>query len=525
MNELEKLYADAAAAMNRAQWQPARELSARLLQARPGDANVHFIAGVAASRLRQSGPAIDHLRRATALDPSRAEHWLELARAFLDGWLVREAVAAADKAYALGSAEAMVWARLGTIYGRAHVQEKSAAAFARAVELAPGSAGYRFNLVVALMAVGDLEGAERQCLECLRLNPGFWRAWLMLAQLCRPTPQDNHVALMRKLLSVHQADDEAAMFLHLALARKLEGLAEYQPAFEHLAEGKRRGRLGRRYSFERDRQLFDALMEMPLPPQDEVAGDPSVAPVFVMGMPRSGTTLVERILSCHPQVHSAGELENFPLMVKRASGSATPALTDTDTLHRSCRLDWAQLGREYIEGTRTLTGGKPRFVDKLPHNFLYAGHIARALPNASIVCLRRGAMDTCLGNFRQLFSLASPYYDYSFDLLDTGRYYLLFDRLMRHWERTMPGRILQIDYEDLVDNQEAVTRRLLAHCGLSWDEACLRFQDNASPVSTASAVQVRSPMFRSSLQRWKRYEAQLGPLRALLEAGGIKIDA
>lgn len=524
MNEAQKLYGEAVAAMNRAQWPLAQALSERLLGMMPMNANVCFMAGVVASRLRQNGAALDHLRRATVLDPLRAEHWLELSRALLDGWLVREAVGAADRACALGPADASVWAKLGTVYGRAHVQEKSAASFARAVELAPGSAGYRFNLVVALMAVGDLEGAERECLECLRLNPGFWRAWLMLAQLCRPTPQDNHVALMRKLLSAHQGDDEAAMFLHLALARELEGLADYPPAFEHLAEGKRRGRRGRNYSFERDRKLFEALMEMPLPPPDEVAGDPSTAPIFVMGMPRSGTTLVERILSSHSQVHSAGELENFPLMVKRASGSTTASLTDTDTLRRSCDLDWARLGREYIEGTRTLTGGKPRFVDKLPHNFLYAGHIARALPNASIVCLRRGAMDTCLGNFRQLFSLASPYYDYSFDLLDTGRYYLLFDRLMRHWERTMPGRILQVDYEDLVDNQEAVTRRLLDHCRLSWDDACLRFQDNASPVSTASAVQVRSPMFRSSLQRWKRYEAQLGPLRALLEAGGVRVD-
>jgi hypothetical protein len=241
-------------------------------------------------------------------------------------------------------------------------------------------------------------------------------------------------------------------------------------------------------------------------------------------MPRSGTTLVERILSSHPEVHSAGELENFPLAVKHASGSATPSLTDPDTIRRASDLDWRALGNRYIQGTRMLTGGKPRFVDKLPHNFLYAGHIARALPNASIICLRRGPMDTCLGNFRQLFSLVSPYYDYSFDLLDTGRYYLLFDRLMAHWETTMPGRILRVDYEDLVDHQEDVTRRLLAHCRLPWNDACLRFEENALPVSTASAVQVRAPMFRSSLQRWKRYEPQLQPLRTLLEAGGAKVE-
>jgi hypothetical protein len=274
---------------------------------------------------------------------------------------------------------------------------------------------------------------------------------------------------------------------------------------------------------ERDRQLFAALMQAPMPLLNEVVGNASDAPVFIIGMPRSGTTLVERILSSHPQVHSAGELENFPLAVKRISGSNTPALIDMDALCRVSNLDWQRLGCQYIERTRMRTGGKPRFVDKLPQNFLYAGHIARALPNASIVCLRRDPMDTCLSNFRQLFSLESSYYDYSFNLLDTGRYYLLFDQLMAHWQRTMPGRILEIDYEELVDNQESVTRRLLAHCRLPWDDACLRFEENDAPVSTASAVQVRSPMFRSSLQRWKRYGPQLHELCALLEAGGIKL--
>lgn len=509
--------------MNRAQWRLAWDSAMRFLCVVPGDAGGHFVAGVAASRLRQGEAAIAHLQRAAALNPGRPEHWVELARAWLDSGSIREAVTAADRVFALGSTDAVVWARLGVVYGRAHVQDRSVEAFRQAVELMPDSDGYRFNLLVALMASGDIAGAERECLECLRLNPRLWKAWLMLSQLRKQTTQDNHVSRLQQQLATNEANDEAAMFINLALAKELEDLADYPQAFAHLAEGKRRGGLRRRYDPGRDRQLFEALMRAPMTPLDASAGDPSSAPIFIIGMPRSGTTLVERILSSHPEVHSAGELENFPLTVKRTSGSTTPMLTDMDTVGRAANLDWQRLGHHYIESTRTLTSGKPHFVDKLPHNFLYAGHIARALPNASIICLRRGPMDTCLSNFRQLFSLTSPYYDYSFDLLDTGRYYLLFGRLMAHWERTMPERILQVDYEDLVDNQEAVTRRLLAFCGLSWDDACLRFERNELPVSTASAVQVRTPMFRSSLQRWKRYESQLGGLRELLEAGGIEV--
>jgi hypothetical protein len=241
-------------------------------------------------------------------------------------------------------------------------------------------------------------------------------------------------------------------------------------------------------------------------------------------MPRSGTTLVERILSSHPTVHSAGELQNFGIALKRVSGSATPALLDFDVLTRVRAPDWTALGDEYIRSIQSVAGNRAHFVDKLPHNFLFAGYIARALPNASIICLRRDPMDTCLSNFRQLFAQTSPYYDYSFDLLDTGRYYLLFDKLMAHWERTMPGRILQVGYEDLVDRQEEVTRRIVAHCNLPWNDACLRFEENDAPVATASAVQVRSPMFRTSLRRWKRYEPQLASLRKLLEAGGVTLD-
>ena len=199
-------------------------------------------------------------------------------------------------------------------------------------------------------------------------------------------------------------------------------------------------------------------------------------------------------------------------------------MLDEDTLARAVDVDPAVLGRQYIDSTRPLTGSSPHFIDKLPHNFLYAGLIARALPEARMICLRRDPMDTVLGNFRQLFALSSPYYDYSFDVVDTARYYVLFDRLMAHWKAVFPGRIHEVRYETLVTSQEASSRALIAHCGLDWDDACLAFEKNAAPVTTASAVQVRSGMYTSALARWKRYEAQLAPLRSMLEEAGIDCD-
>ena len=195
-----------------------------------------------------------------------------------------------------------------------------------------------------------------------------------------------------------------------------------------------------------------------------------------------------------------------------------------DTVEKAAGCDWQRVGEAYIHATRPNTGHTPRFIDKLPHNFLYAGFIAKALPNAKIVCLRRNPMDSCLGNFRQLFAQTSPYYDYSFDIENCGRYWLMFDRLMCHWAQVLPGRILQVNYEDIVEDQTAALNAVLEHCGLPWNDACLAFQDNAAPVATASAVQVREPLNNRSIGRWRRYDNELMPLRRLLEDAGVAID-
>jgi hypothetical protein len=256
----------------------------------------------------------------------------------------------------------------------------------------------------------------------------------------------------------------------------------------------------------------------------ESRGFESAEPIFIIGLPRTGTTLVERIISSHSGVYSAGELQNFGVALKRATGSTTPSMLDMDAVARSRGLDWQALGRQYIESTRPATASLPRFIDKLPHNFLYAGYIAASLPNARIICLRRNPMDSCLSNFRQLFALNSSYYDYSFDLMDTARYCVLFDRMMRAWHERMPGRILEVGYESVVDDLESWARRLIGFCGLEWEDACLRFEENAAPVATASAVQVRSPVYRSAIGRWKRHESQMRQVRELFEAAGIPVE-
>ncbi|MEP7185329.1 MAG: sulfotransferase [Rhodanobacter sp.] len=527
MTDPAALFAELTNAFNQRAWPEARALATQLLSIAPPHPAVHYIAGVASMELQEMPKALSHLHQAADLDPNQIDILTQFAKALALVKMSPEARRAADRAMALGPNDPITLDTLGVVYTQVHAHAEAKNAFHQAVTLNPQHAPYRFNLATALLATGEIDDAKGELEASIRIDPRYWKAHLTLAQQRRQTATDNHIERLKSLLTGQEANLEAQTYLHMALAKEHEDCAEYPAAFAHYTRGKSAAGAGagRGYTIAQDEALFAAITAAFPAPQLSSAGCASDEPIFVIGMPRSGTTLVERIISSHPDVYSAGELLNFGLTLKRHSGSRTPVMLDLDTIQRSDNLDWTSLGEQYVKSTRPATGGRPRFIDKLPHNFLYAGWIARALPNARIICVRRDPMDTCLSNFRQLFAPQSPNFGYSFDLLDTGRYYALFDRLMTHWRRVLPGRILEISYETMVDSQEACSRQLLEFCGLPWDEQCLQFEHNAAPVNTASAVQVRSPIYRSSLRRWKKYERQLVDLRAVLGDAGIAIDA
>jgi hypothetical protein len=237
-------------------------------------------------------------------------------------------------------------------------------------------------------------------------------------------------------------------------------------------------------------------------------------------MPRTGTTLVERILGSHSQVFSAGELNNFSLelipLVRKATRGRR--LSRVEFVAASATVDFRALGAAYIAATRPLRDTRPRFIDKLPFNYLYAGLIHLALPNAKIVNLQRHPMDTCYSVYKQLFRDAYPF---SYDLDELGQYYIAYHQLMQHWNEVMPGVIHTIRYETLVNDIEGEARRLLAYCALPWEDQCLRFHENRQVSTTASALQVRQPVYTSSIDKWRHYARQLESLRQRLEDAGI----
>lgn len=279
------------------------------------------------------------------------------------------------------------------------------------------------------------------------------------------------------------------------------------------------------YAFGADAAIFDAIEAhwgaLGDPPDDA----PTEAPVFIIGMPRTGTTLVDRIIGSHQRMESVGELQAMPVAVKLATGTRSRTVLDPETVRAAMSCDMAQIGRAYLDrAVQHRRDPARRFIDKFPGNFFYVGLIAKALPNAKIVCLRRQPMDVVLSNFKNLFATTSRYYDYSYDLAEIAEYYARFDRLMAFWRDQLPGRVLEIGYEDLVADQEGQTRRLLAHCGLEWSDSCLDFHKSTAPVSTPSAAQVRQPIYKDLVSKWRVHAEALEPAVRVFERYGIPVE-
>ncbi|MFM6831244.1 MAG: tetratricopeptide repeat-containing sulfotransferase family protein, partial [Novosphingobium sp.] len=397
--------------------------------------------------------------------------------------------------------------------------------FAEAVRLQPGNTEYRYNQAVTLNFLGRTEEADAALEALIALDPGHARAHHLLARLRKHSAESNHVERLGLTLArANVARDR--LLLGYALAKELEDIGEPDEALDRLCAANAEHRRTLPYTFARDAAAFDAIEAgWPAIATAPASAPPSDAPIFIIGMPRTGTTLVDRILSSHAEVESAGELQAMPLAVKKAAGTRTPTVMDPETIAAAARMDMGEIGRDYLlRASHHRRDPALRFTDKFPGNFHYAGFIARALPNSKIVCLRRNPMDTVLSNFRNLFAVSSRYYDYSYDLLDIAAYYVRFDRLMALWREVLPGRVLELRYEDLIADQEGETRRLIGHCGLDWSDDCLAFHTNAAPVSTPSAAQVRRPIYADSVARWKRHADVLAPVQRFFEQHGIAVD-
>lgn len=432
----------------------------------------------------------------------------------------------ADRAAAIPHDDAFINDINGVVYSRTGFHELAVPFFERAVQLNPAPANFHYNLAASRQFLGDFAGAEQAYHDTLHRDPKAYRAWSSLISLKRQTDEYNYLDKLIALFDEYHSDADGTLHIGHAIAKTLEDLGQYRESLDWLKRAKqlKLAQSDQEIAFP---PLFNAAQatypnsnaesDAVKKPRRRAVQTTPHSPIFVIGLPRTGTTLVDRILSSHSEVISAGELNVFPGLIKEASATASSMVLDAETLERTAALDLTSIGEKYLHNTHKLARDASYFTDKMPLNFFYAGLIHQALPNARIVALRRGAMDSCLSNYRQLLTVQHSYYHYTYDLAATAEFYRAFDQLMAHWRRHLPAdRFIEVRYEDIVHDQENQTRRLLKFCGLDWQEECLRFHENTAPVATASSVQVRQPLYSGSIDRWKKYGEKLDPLKFAL---------
>lgn len=494
-------------------------LAHRLAAAYPDHARAHSF-GAEANRLAGDlDAALEWIDRAVALsgDPQH-----KVKKAWLLSRLARRdeipALAAEISAEA-GSDGLLLW-QLGKLYYHHNLLPEAITQYERSLEVGGEHPGRRYDLAIARFYAGQADAAEQDLDAVLAASPQAGAVMYLRSTLRRQREDANHVADLRARLAAgfRKPADEAGVLY--ALAKELEDLGKHEESFAALSRGAQKQRSTLRYEpsgfFETLRQIREvqdaAAMARPLPGCDDAGA------IFIVGMPRTGTTLAERILLQSGKVKDAGELTDFGFLLGEAVAATRKAEPSLGAIEATMHVDFAALGSRYMQGAQQMAGGHPMFIDKLPPNYMYCCMIRKALPNARIIHLVRDPLDSCYAIYKTLFFNA---YEYSYDQEELADYYIAYRRLMQHWHEIMPGAILDVHYEDLVSDTEAQAMRIYDWCGLEWTAAALEVPDRNTVFATASAAQVREPVHTRSVMSSRRHLSGLQPMAQKLIAAGL----
>lgn len=406
------------------------------------------------------------------------------------------------------------WHLLGTLELQKHSNDSAAVLIGRALSINPHNAIYHHNMAYIHGAKGALAEAATAYRKAIELDPNYAEAFFNLSGSVKFAPDDPAIAPLESLMAKPDLKTSDHCFLQFAAGKVYDDLGEHDRAFEHYREGNAAKSVKANPSYGHDYLMrIRAVCDAALFAARAGTGVASEQPVFVIGMPRSGTSLAEQILASHSQVHGAGELPDIDSISRELRKHCEGNPPYPEVLATVEPRVLTGLADAYIRRIGALAPEAKRIVDKAPLNFRHLGMIALMFPKARVVHCRRSALDTCLSCFFQNFAQGQ---DYSFDLEDLGRFYCDYQALMTHWRAVLPLEIYDLDYETLVSDPEPETRRLLTFCGLDWEPGCAAAHRTQRSVRTASRWQVRQPIYNSSVARWRRYERHLGPLIAAL---------
>ncbi len=492
------------------------DLISRAIATAPDQPMYHNNLGNMHQELGRLEEAVASYRKALVIKPDYAAAHSNLGNALQELGRLEEAVASYRKALVIKPDYAAAHSNLGTAHQELGRLEEAVASSRKALVIEPSYAEAHNNLGTAHMRMGRLEEAVAGYRKALVIKPDYAESYMHLAHIKEHFECDNEIKAMEEKYASPDISDEQRMYLAFGLGKAFEDLRQYEKAFDFFLAGNTIKRKTQSYSieaqdlfFKKQKEVFDSsLFE-----KYRGAGCEDDSPIFVLGMPRSGSTLIEQILASHAQVYGAGEVTAlpqimFPFFNRFSSVALAEGIRECDA------AEFERMGVEYIDAIKKHSK-KARFTtDKALSNFQFIGMIRLILPNAKIIHCCRNPLDNCLSIFKSQFVRSG--FEYAYDLIELGRYYNLYRDLMKYWHSVLPDFIYNIQYEEMVADQAEQTRLLLKHCGLEWEDACLEFYKTNRPVATASAVQVRRPIYKNSVQSWKRYEKQLAPLLEIL---------
>ncbi len=511
-----KELADAAELHRVGRFEQAEAVYRDLLRRNPQDVSVLRLLGLLAIDTGHYRNAATLLKKAVELAPDFHGAWVELSKAQTEMHELDEAIASAERAIALHPGRAGGYVALANALARTDRADEAIASYRRAQELRPDNPETALGLGNVLKTHGRQAEAIAAYRDGIRLKPDFAELYWSLSNLKTFRFQPDEIQAMERMLATDGLPENAIVHFCFALGKACEDAGDYARAFDCFRRGNELRRIQEHYDpvatdhiGERIRAVFTpALVE-----RLQGAGHPDVAPIFIIGLPRSGSTLIEQILASHSAVEATSELPEGGRLVRFIDRQRTGGKTYPEAVAAFTGQALAEIGRRYDERTRRYRSGKPRFIDKMPNNFATVGLLALALPNARFINAQRDPRDTCLSCYKQLFARGQPF---TYDLAELGDYYVEYRRMIDHWHAVLPGRVLDVQYEQVVADLEGQARRLLEFCGLPWEDACLRYYATERAVRTASSEQVRRPIYGDAIGVWRRYESELALLLDVL---------
>jgi cytochrome c-type biogenesis protein CcmH/NrfG len=457
------------------------------------------------------------LRRATQLAPDYLEVWMLLGAVLLENVRFSAAVPVFEHATTLAPENPETWGRLAQAQARSSRPGDAAASYARSIQLQPKVPIIQLGYAHSLKTLGDFEGALESYREAIRLRPDFGEAYWSMANLKVFRFEDAEVRAMEAQLQRGDLPDPTRVHFCFALGKAWEDEGDYDRAWQYYHQGNQVQRMLVEHDPLEMQLRQDRIMEVfsrEFLTERAGHGCQSGDPIFIVGLPRAGSTLVEQILASHSQVEGTAELPFLAKLATTIGRYRADRMQYPEAVRDFHPRDWRAYGEQYLEQAQEFrVSGKPCFTDKLPNNFPHVGLLHLILPNAVVINARRHPIDNCLGAYKQLFAMGQ---NFTYDTFELAEYYRQYHKMMKHWHEVLPGKVLDVHYEDTVTDLEGQVRRILDHCGLPFEEACLRYHENTRAVKTASSEQVRQPIYRDAIARWRRYEPHINEWKEML---------